>query len=78
MKRYYGRTKHGAWICSKDCEICEGKGYVVDGMEGYINRNFEPDFRDTYSVCENAEWDEPDWDSMAEAAKERRLEREEA
>lgn len=73
------RNRKGAWICSKDCEECEGKGYVETGMEGFINRNMEQDCRDTYGPCENAEWDEPDWDSMAEAARERRQEeREEA
>jgi hypothetical protein len=68
----------GRYICSKDCEVCEGQGYVVSGLEGFINRNMEQDCRDTYEACENAVFDDPDWDSMAEAAKERRMEKEEA
>ena len=50
-------------------------------MEGFINRNMEQDCRDTYGPCENAEWDEPDYDDDWREARERRmenLEREEA
>lgn len=61
----------GKWICKKDCEICEGKGYEVTGMEGFINRHMEQDCRDTYAPCENAIFDEPDWDAMAEDRRER-------
>lgn len=52
----------GKWICSKSCEICEGKGMIEDGMEGFINSRMEQDCRDTYSPCPEAEWDEPDPD----------------
>jgi len=51
----------GAYVCSNDCPECEGNGYVVDGMEGFINKNFEQDCRDTTSPCINAEWREPDY-----------------
>lgn len=54
----------GKWVCSNDCEICEGKGLVETGMEGFVNSSMEQDCRDTYRPCENAEWDEyvPDED----------------
>lgn len=69
----------GKWICSKDCEECEGKGMIEDGMEGFVNRNFEQDCRSIYSPCPNAVFDEPDWDSMREEREDReREEREEA
>lgn len=61
----------GKWICSKECEICEGKGMVVSGMEGFINRNMEQDCRDTYAPCENAIFDEPDYDNEREWHRER-------
>lgn len=81
MKSFFRRSDKGSYVCSSDCEICEGKGYVETGMEGFINRNMEQDCRDTYGPCENAEWDEPDYNDDWREAKERRmenLEREEA
>lgn len=64
----------GKWVCSDECELCEGKGYVVTGMEGFVNSRMEQDCRDTVSPCENAIFDEPDYDSEREWHKERKAE----
>lgn len=73
--------KKGRYFCTSDCEICEGKGYVVSGMEGFINRRMEQDCRDTYEACENATYeedDDPGYSDDWREAKERRMEKEEA
>jgi uncharacterized protein YuzB (UPF0349 family) len=56
----------GEYRCSKDCEICEGKAYVVVGLEGFINRNLEQDVRDIYEHCENSEFFEFDYPERRE------------
>ena len=60
------RKFKGKFICDPDCEFCEGKGYIVDGMEGFINSRMEQDCRDTYSPCEKAEFIEPDYPDRRE------------
>lgn len=61
MKRLKRFGKNGHYICRKDCELCEGKGYVETGMEGFINRRMEQDCRDTYGACPNSEFIELDY-----------------
>lgn len=60
------KYKKGFWTCSKDCEICEGKGMIVIGLEGFINRNLEQDVRDIWDSCENAEYFEPEYQDRRE------------
>lgn len=52
----------GKWLCSKDCELCQGKALVFSGLEGFVNRDLEQDVRDSYEPCVNAEWEEPEFD----------------
>lgn len=57
------RSSKGKWVCFKDdCELCEGKGLVFAGHEGFINRNLEQDVRDIFEPCEHAEYCEPNYE----------------
>lgn len=44
--------------CSPDCPECEGKAFVVVGMEGFINHKMEQDCRDVIEPCSNATFKE--------------------
>lgn len=66
------KSSKGAFICSPDCETCEGTAKVFAGMEGFVNQRMEQDCRDTFEPCPNAEWEEPDPDHEMEEMRERR------
>lgn len=67
------RKPKSKWICKPDCESCEGRGYVVSGMGGFVNSRMEQDCRDVYESCENAELYEPDYDRIYDEKIARRL-----
>jgi hypothetical protein len=53
--------KAQALICDNDCEICEGKGYIVTGMASKFDaRNMELVDYDIKEKCPNAENEDKD------------------
>jgi hypothetical protein len=67
------RKAKGEYLCTDDCEICQGEGQVFDRLQGFINRHGEQETRDIYSPCPNAEWDGPDIDALIDQRRDARL-----
>jgi hypothetical protein len=78
MRFRLGRSR-GEYICSKDCELCEGDGFVEGGdVARFCARTMELSHDTERVPCPNAEWDEYEPPEMDKAEMElRRQEREE-